>query len=122
MYTQSEVNMHQRRWLELLANYDLDFTYHEGKENLVTNALSRKTTHSVSVLTRSDELIRDLAKLNLEIVREGELPMRLNAFSIQPSFFEEIMSALDRDSKLIKLKAQVQESQVEGFSNMKMEV
>ena len=76
----------------------------------------------MSVLTRSDELIRDLAKLNLEIVREGELPMRLNAFSIQPSFFEEIMSALDRDSKLIKLKAQVQESQVEGFSNMKMEV
>ena len=59
MYTQSELNMRQRRWLELLAYYDLDFTYHEGKANLVAYVLSRKTTHSVNALTGSGELIRD---------------------------------------------------------------
>ena len=63
--------MHQRRWLELLANYDLDFTYHEGKSSLVPDALSRKTTHFVNALTGSDELIRDLAKLKAQ-VREDQ--------------------------------------------------
>ena len=71
--------MCHRRWLELLADYNLDFTYHERKANLVADALTRKTTHSVSALIGFDELIRDFAKLNLEIVREGELPVRLNA-------------------------------------------
>lgn len=83
--------------------------------NLIADALSLKTTHCVNYLRESNELIKDFAKLNLEIVHEGELPMRLNALSIQPSFFEEIMGARDRDPKLVKLKTQVQEDQAEGF-------
>ena len=79
--------MCQRRWLELLADFDFDFTYHEGKAKLVADALNKNTTYSVSALIGSDELIRDFSKLNLEIVREGELPVRLNALSIQHSFF-----------------------------------
>nr|GFD52766.1 reverse transcriptase domain-containing protein [Tanacetum cinerariifolium] len=34
--------MRQRRWLELLSDYDCDIRYHPGKENVVTDALSRK--------------------------------------------------------------------------------
>nr|GFB11018.1 putative reverse transcriptase domain-containing protein [Tanacetum cinerariifolium] len=39
---QKELNMRQRRWLELLADYDYEIRYHPGKENVVTDALSRK--------------------------------------------------------------------------------
>nr|GFB37518.1 putative reverse transcriptase domain-containing protein [Tanacetum cinerariifolium] len=39
---QKELNMRQRRWLELLRNYDCDIHYHPGKVNVVANALSRK--------------------------------------------------------------------------------
>nr|GFB17567.1 putative reverse transcriptase domain-containing protein [Tanacetum cinerariifolium] len=39
---QKELNMRQRRWLELLSNYDCDIHYHPGKENIVADALSRK--------------------------------------------------------------------------------
>ena len=80
--TSFELNMRQRRWLELLPDYDLDFTYHEGKANWVANALSRKTTHSVRALIGSTELIRDFTKMNLEIIRDGELPMKLNALCV----------------------------------------
>ncbi|GKA90639.1 putative reverse transcriptase domain-containing protein, partial [Tanacetum coccineum] len=39
---QKELNMRQRRWLELLSDYNCEVRYHPGKANLVANALSRK--------------------------------------------------------------------------------
>nr|GEY26276.1 putative reverse transcriptase domain-containing protein [Tanacetum cinerariifolium] len=39
---QKELNMRQRRWLELLSDYDCEIRYHLGKENVVADALSRK--------------------------------------------------------------------------------
>ncbi|GKB36519.1 putative reverse transcriptase domain-containing protein, partial [Tanacetum coccineum] len=40
---QKELNMRQRRWLELLSDYDCELRYHPGKENVVADALSRKS-------------------------------------------------------------------------------
>ncbi|GJZ32750.1 putative reverse transcriptase domain-containing protein [Tanacetum coccineum] len=39
---QKELNMRQRRWLELLSDYDCEIRYHLGKANVVADALSRK--------------------------------------------------------------------------------
>ncbi|GJR11535.1 putative reverse transcriptase domain-containing protein [Tanacetum coccineum] len=39
---QKELNMRQRRWLELLSDHDCDIRYHSGKANVVADALSRK--------------------------------------------------------------------------------
>ncbi|GKC60472.1 putative reverse transcriptase domain-containing protein [Tanacetum coccineum] len=39
---QNELNMRQRRWLELLSDYDCDIRYHPGKANVVADALSCK--------------------------------------------------------------------------------
>nr|GFB03483.1 putative reverse transcriptase domain-containing protein [Tanacetum cinerariifolium] len=39
---QKELNMRQRRWLELLSDYDCEIRYHSGKANVVADALSRK--------------------------------------------------------------------------------
>jgi hypothetical protein len=42
IFTQSELNMRQKRWLELIKDYDLEVHYHPGKANVVADALSRK--------------------------------------------------------------------------------
>ncbi|GJS03906.1 putative reverse transcriptase domain-containing protein [Tanacetum coccineum] len=39
---QKELNMRQRRWLELVSDYDCKICYHPGKANVVADALSRK--------------------------------------------------------------------------------
>jgi hypothetical protein len=40
-FTQTELNMRQRRWLELIKDYDIEINYHLGKANVVADALSR---------------------------------------------------------------------------------
>jgi hypothetical protein len=43
IFTQRDPNLRQRRWLELIKDYDLDIQYHPGKANVVVDALSRKS-------------------------------------------------------------------------------
>ena len=43
IFTQRELNNRQRRWLELIKDFDLEILYHPGKANVVADALSRKT-------------------------------------------------------------------------------
>ncbi|GJY67737.1 putative reverse transcriptase domain-containing protein [Tanacetum coccineum] len=42
IFNQKELNMRQRRWIELFSNYDCKIRYHSGKANVVADALSRK--------------------------------------------------------------------------------
>nr|GEX68692.1 putative reverse transcriptase domain-containing protein [Tanacetum cinerariifolium] len=42
IFDQNELNMHQRRWIELFINYECEIRYHPGKANVVAVALSRK--------------------------------------------------------------------------------
>ena len=43
IFTQFELNMRQRRWLELIKDYNLEVCYHPRKANVVVDALSRKS-------------------------------------------------------------------------------
>nr|GEW75362.1 putative reverse transcriptase domain-containing protein [Tanacetum cinerariifolium] len=42
IFDQKELNMHQRRWIELFSDYESEICYHLGKANIVADALSRK--------------------------------------------------------------------------------
>nr|GEW19366.1 hypothetical protein [Tanacetum cinerariifolium] len=54
-----ELTMRQRRWLELLKDYDTNIQYHPGKANVVADALSRKS-RMLAELQIEPTIIRDL--------------------------------------------------------------
>ena len=47
VFTQKDLNLQQRRWLELLKDYDMSVLYHPGKASVVADALSCITMSSV---------------------------------------------------------------------------
>ncbi|XP_076951278.1 uncharacterized protein LOC143624550 [Bidens hawaiensis] len=60
IFTQKEINIRQRRWLELLKDYDLHIQCHPGKADVVADALSRKNSGMVACLTIQPEIVKDL--------------------------------------------------------------
>nr|GFB00879.1 retrotransposable element Tf2 [Tanacetum cinerariifolium] len=66
IFTQRELNMRQRRWLELLKDYDTNIQYRPGKANVVADALSRKSG-MIAGIKVEEEIIRDLERLDIEL-------------------------------------------------------
>nr|GEY24625.1 reverse transcriptase [Tanacetum cinerariifolium] len=72
IFTQRELNMRQRHWLELLKDYDTNIQYHPGKANVVADALSRKSG-MIAGIKVEEEIIRDLEWLDIELYVEFRL-------------------------------------------------
>ncbi|GJR38349.1 putative reverse transcriptase domain-containing protein [Tanacetum coccineum] len=81
---QKELNMRQRRWLELLSDYDCEIRYHPGKANVVADALSRKERIKplrVRALVMTIGL--DLPKRILEAQIEARKPENLKSEDVR---------------------------------------
>ena len=66
IFTQPKLNMRQRRWLELIKDYNLEVHYHPGKANVVADALSRKS-HCNSLLEDGFNLLHPAVLHNIMI-------------------------------------------------------
>jgi hypothetical protein len=98
IFTQSDLNLRQRRWLELIKDYDLEIHYHPGKANVVANALSRKSyANEMQMLSMTSELCAKFEYLNLGIVSNT---MEL---VIEPILEQEIYKGQLKDEKLKKI-------------------
>ena len=89
--------MRQRRWLELIKDYDLEILYHPGKANLVADALSRKRNYGMAaMLTSQRRLLEDMRRLDIEVSVE-DVQVRLASLQLQPSLLDRIKEAQKED-------------------------
>ncbi|GJS01670.1 putative reverse transcriptase domain-containing protein [Tanacetum coccineum] len=74
---QKELNMRQRRWIELLSDYDCVIRYHPGKANVVADALSRKDKEPIRVralvVTVHNNLPEQIRNAQVEACKEENI-------------------------------------------------
>ncbi|KAL0546091.1 hypothetical protein IC582_015996 [Cucumis melo] len=114
-FTQKELNMRQRRWLELVKDYDCEILYHPGKANVVADALSRKVSHSAALITRQAPLHRDLERAEIA-VSVGAVTVQLAQLTVQPTLRQRIIDAQSNDPYLFEKRGLAEAGQTAEFS------
>ncbi|WRX28301.1 Reverse transcriptase domain - like 10 [Theobroma cacao] len=102
LLTQKELNLRQRRWLELIKDYDLVIDYHLGKVNIVADALSCKSSSSLAALQSCYfPALLNMKSLGVQL-RNGEDGSLLANFIVRPSLLNQIKDIQRSDDELRK--------------------
>ncbi|GJU73731.1 putative reverse transcriptase domain-containing protein [Tanacetum coccineum] len=88
---QKELNMRQRRWIELLSDYDCEIRYHPSKGNVVADALSRKEREKpirvrALVMIVYPDLSERILKAQMEAMKEDNVKAENLGRLLKPIF------------------------------------
>jgi ribonuclease HI len=112
IFTQSELNMRQRRWLEFIKDFELEIHYHLGKANVVADALSRKS--QVNMLAAHQmpyELAKEFDRLSLEFLNNT----RGVTIELEPTLEQDIRKGQKDDEKINEIRQLIKDGKVKDF-------
>jgi hypothetical protein len=110
LFTQSDLDMRQRRWIELIKDYELEVYYHPGKVNVVINALSRK--HRCNhIMVQPHPSCCDPEEPSLRVVPHS----RLNNIALISTIKEDIIAAQRTDVGMGHLRQRMESGEVQCF-------
>ena len=110
--TQKELNLRQRRWMELIKDYDCTIDYHPGKANKVADALSRKAIERSDGMTcQAVRSFVDLRTLHVEFALQGDI--LIASMHVKPLIESKIQEKQMSDPYLRKIKDRVQQGKNE---------
>ncbi|WMV41338.1 hypothetical protein MTR67_034723 [Solanum verrucosum] len=112
VFTQKGLNLRQRRWRELLKDYDVTIQYHPGKANIVAYALSRKAVSigSLACLSATKQpLAKEIQTLESKFMQLGisERDGVLTSIKVRATFIEEIKAKQFEDENLEELRKKI---------------
>jgi hypothetical protein len=112
IFTQSELNLRQRRWLELIKDYELEIHYHPGKANVVVYALSHKAScYCLTMKTSDITLCQEMEKLNLGMIQHGTS----NHFKLESVLLQRIIDAQRNDEGMKHIHVQMEAGKANCF-------
>jgi hypothetical protein len=113
IFTQKDLNLRQRRWLELIKDYDLEIHYHPSKANLVADALSLKGHSNMAMVFQfPKELVKEFERLNLEMVAHAEGV----TMEVQSTLEQEICKWQLEDVGIQKIKESMKQGEAPDFT------
>jgi hypothetical protein len=91
--------------MEFLKDYDFELKYHQGKANVVADALSRKSLHVSTMMIHQMELLEKLIDLHLEVSCYGD-SISVYKHDLKNTLRDRIREAQKQDYELQKFKEQ----------------
>ncbi|WVZ80681.1 hypothetical protein U9M48_028138 [Paspalum notatum var. saurae] len=114
IFTQPELNMRQRRWLELIKDYDLDIHYHPGKANVVADALSRKAhCNFIEACPTVRVLCFEIGKIEMPVVQQAELYYLI----IEPTIKDQIIVTQKKYMSMAHIREGIDEKKKACFKH-----
>ena len=107
IFTQRDLNMRQRRWMEFLEDYDFTLHYHHGKENVVADALSRKSRGVLaSIASREWWMLETVGQFGLQYSEQAQ--GTLGILVATPSLLSRVIESQGQDVEIVSIRDQVQ--------------
>ena len=109
IFTQRDLNMRQRRWMEFLEDYDFTLHYHPGKANVVADALSRKPQGVLtSIASREWRMLETVGQFRLQydVQAQGTLGSLMATLSL----LSRVIESQGQDAELVSIRDRVQSS------------
>ena len=103
LFTQRDLNLRQTRWMVFIEDYDFELHYHPGKDNVVADALSRKTISVVACIDISEwVMLGALSELDLLLGESVEAAAEFSV-DVQPTLVFIVLEAQRGDLEVESL-------------------
>ncbi|XP_073037729.1 uncharacterized protein [Primulina eburnea] len=106
----TELNMRQRRWLDLLKYYDCEIEYHPGRANLTADALSRKVSCTAEDVSRLSAMMISCCSLGYDF-DISTTPIQISTLLAEPDIYGCIRDAQMTDERVQRWKELVSRKQ-----------
>ena len=102
--------------MELVKDYDIDIQYHPGNANVVADALSRKTAHSSTLITKEPRVHADFERAEIVVALEG-LKAQLARLTVKSTLQQRLVEAQVREPGLVRVLNEMEIEPAGGYSN-----
>ena len=107
IFTQRDLNMRKRRWMEFLEDYDFTLHYHPSKANVVANALNRKSWGALtSIVSREWRMLETVGQFGLHYNDQAQ--GTLGSLVPTPSLLSRVIESQGQDAEIVSIRDRVQ--------------
>ena len=102
IFTQWDINVRQRRWMEYQKDHDFTLHYHPGKANVVVDALNQKSRRVLaSVASQEWKMLKTVERLMLQYRRQAQNTLR--SLVATPSLLNKVIKSQGQDDEILSI-------------------